>query len=769
MADETELIAEARKRIQAWEGHCSDWLKEARENYDIIAGRQWDESDRRAFEDANRPLLTMNNIAAMVRAICGLEINSRQQVTYFSRFPGVSNKAELLSAAAKWVRDECNAEDEESECFRDLVICGMAFTETRYVKDDNPAGEIWVERLDPLSVAWDISSRKRGCSDSRWMAAWRDIPMEEVERLWPDKADEIGMAFWPDTAGSEKPHDSTESAWYPSSMVAVRPEGTARVVQYQYFVMEPWVEVSPPSNLGTAQAQNPVQMPRERFAKISGIAQGYGLTSKKIEPRRRYRQAIVAGDVLLEDKPLAVEGFTLRALTGIRDRNEQIWYGFLRDLVDPQKFVNKMMSLSVEILSYSAKGGLIAESDAFVNPRSAEEDWSNPKKIVWLKPGGKEKVEERQAVQFPQALTQLMQFSVEGLPKISGLPLEFLGVSDRAQAGVLEYQRKQSAVAGLAELFASLRLYRKQHGKILAKFIATYLNDGRLVRVAGPDQAQYVPLVLDPNATEYDIVVDESPASPDTKARTWAALEQILPMALKAGIPVPPDILDYSPLPASLASKWKDMLVKAQGGPQQLPPQVQEQMKGMAEQMQKLQQENQSLKVGADTKIKQLQMEHSAKSQELQQSGQGKIAELQLKAQIAELEAQLAHERQIRELAQERERVIAELEVKREANAMALAIDREAAANKLQADTETAQKSQATQTANLSPVLDKLAKLTEAIDKLQAERPTRKVITLKREGKRVTGATVTDSAGTTEVEVKGAQGGVDTPKPKRGK
>jgi hypothetical protein len=63
-------------------------------------------------------------------------------------------------------------------------------------------------------------------------------------------------------------------------------------------------------------------------------------------------------------------------------------------------------------------------------------------------------------------------------------------MADREQAGVLEYQRKQSAVTLLAPLFDSFRRYRKMSGRCWLHFMQNYLTDGRLIRITKDDGGQ---------------------------------------------------------------------------------------------------------------------------------------------------------------------------------------------------------------------------------------------------------------------------------------
>jgi hypothetical protein len=132
-----------------------------------------------------------------------------------------------------------------------------------------------------------------------------------------------------------------------------------------------------------------------------------------------------------------------------------------------------------------------------------------------------------------------------------------LGAVDREQAAVLEYQRKQAGVTILATLFDALRKYRKEQGKSLLYLIQTYMTDGRLVRIVGKEGAKYVPLTRQEGFARFDVVIDESPSSPNQKEKTWVILQSLLPVMLKAGIPLPKETFDYLPLPQSFIDAMK--------------------------------------------------------------------------------------------------------------------------------------------------------------------------------------------------------------------
>jgi hypothetical protein len=670
------MASVVKQKVKEFESFIGDWHEEAKQCYDMVAGRQWSEEDKAALEAQERVPVVFNRIAAFIRGICGMEVSNRQAVKYLPREISDVQANEILNAASDWARDGCNAAEEDSDAFRDVVICGLGCTETRLDYEEDPEGKVFVERRDPLRVGYDPSAVKKNVQDATWVYSYADYTRAAFETKWPDKVDEVFSNAFPDDKSTSVDDDRLEASYKGDDDSQTTPKDGVRVIQFQYFKTVPFYKVQDLNG----QIQ---EIPAERFKAMREFVEARGLKYVKFT-KRQYRQCFTTGDVDLDDVPLPSDEFTLKFLTGIRDRNKGFFYGMVRDAIDPQKWSNKFFSLAIEILATNAKGGLIAETDAFEDREQAQEDWSNPRNIVWAKPGANRdgKITQRNASAPPPALDSMMGFAVSSMPQIMGINMEFLGLADRAQAGILESQRKQAAITTLAEFFSSLSLYRKNQGRCMMNIILKYLSDGRMIRIVGQTNAKYVHLVRQPGFEKFDTIVDEAPNSPDVKARTWDVLNQILPQMMKMGIPIPPEVLDYSPVPASLAEKWKAMLAQPK---QEMSPEHQQMMQQMQEQMQKLAQENQALKQDQSLKMLELQSDREQMMAKLELQREESAAQLELKRQIAEMDAQIDAAKLQTEQALKQEQAIAEVQLKLQQ----MENDRNLQATKMAQDTET--------------------------------------------------------------------------------
>ena len=184
MKDEEILIPQ---RIKDSRRQLADWRAEARGDYDFVSSRQWDEADLAKLREEERPALTFNRAEVFIDAVVGNEINARLEAKFLPRgmTPDVQ-VAEILNATSDWVRDSCNAEQEEQDAIRDMAICGVGVVGTRMDYEEDADGKILKERLDPLMCGWDPSAKKQCLEDRQydWYQQWVD--KQTAMKMWPD-------------------------------------------------------------------------------------------------------------------------------------------------------------------------------------------------------------------------------------------------------------------------------------------------------------------------------------------------------------------------------------------------------------------------------------------------------------------------------------------------------------------------------------------------------------------------------------------------------
>jgi hypothetical protein len=576
-ADEEDLLERFKSWFRTDRDHRHDWEVETIEVYDFVAGRQWSDEDKAYLDEQNRPHATFSRIGPMVKIVCGLEVGNRQEVRYIPREQGDVEVNELLTEAARWIRDESDAEDEESDAFFDLVVTGMGWCDSALTYDENPDGKLTIMRIDPLEMFWDANATKKNLSDARRLWRVRDVPCYDAEEMYPDATrDELNAGWAKDSLSGKKPENQDEARFY-------RADGqpdlghentTVRMVEVQWWERQvTYRAVDPFTGVQATFSEAEWRKLLERF-EMMGIPEPFAVCQKK----RCYWRAMLGSKVLEVWRGPDEGGFTWKAMTGERDRNKGFWFGIVRCMVDPQRWANKWLSQMMHIMNTGAKGGIMAETTAFDDVRKAEDDWADPQAIVYVSPGAisGSKIMPRPQTPMPPALSEMMTLALSTIRDGTGINLELLGLVERDQPGIVEHARKQAGMTVLAGFFDALRRYRKDQGRLMLWYMTNFLSDGRLIRIGGADRAKYVPLVHQEGVAEYDVIVDDTPTSPNIKERAWETLIQMMPLLGK--MPVPPEVylelLKYSPLPASVTAKIGAIIEQAQLKPPQPTPEM---------------------------------------------------------------------------------------------------------------------------------------------------------------------------------------------------
>lgn len=566
-----DLFADLKRKVIEARDHYDPWWNEARLYYDMYAGRQWSEEDKQILEAQLRPVVTFNRLAPVVDSLIGMEMNDRKMVQYFPVTQGDVAINELYSSAAMWVREQADAEDEESDSFLDLAITGMGWTDTHLVQDESEDGrlDIRIDRMDCLEMCADPNSKKRNLADARYKCRIRDIPMVEAEAMFPDADPNELDATWASNRESQELVDNSRKYLFgdQKSYDSGQPSKKVTLVEIQWWEKRAFWKVLDPTTGQITHFDDPsYKTATKRWADMS--KQMAAITGQTLPPiqaaryqRKVYRRAFL-GSIILKIAPLPYPyGFSWNCMTGKRDATKRLWFGLVRAMKDPQEWANKWLSQILHIINSNAKGGLMAPKSAFEDFRQVEANWGRPDAIMWTKDASSlGAIKTRDQVNFPAGIYQLMEFAVSSITDANGYNLELMGLTNRDQPAALEYQRKQSGMTVLAQFFNSLRQYRKRQGRAMLYMIQKWLGDGRLVRITtDAGNQQYVPLLqqADEQTLEYDVAVDEVASSPNQKEMVWSMMMQAMPFLQQAQLPgaVWADLIKYSPLPDSIAQK----------------------------------------------------------------------------------------------------------------------------------------------------------------------------------------------------------------------
>lgn len=543
--------------------HYQEQRQEMAEAFDIRAGHQWSDEDLQILNDQLRPAVTFNMVDKFVESVGGLEINNRMETVYVPRQVGSTGVNDLLTSAAQWVRQECDAEDEESEMFLDCATAGWGWSQTRMSYDDDPDGMGVIERIDPLEMFPDANARKQNLADMRHVLRVKDVPVGAAEDLFPDVDPIMLHAQWAEDQpdATRQPHNARLAPYYriDQSADVDRNEQLIRLVEVEWWEWERAWRV-----LDTATGRY-VRFDEEKARLYAFRSRQLGQRPQMIKDRqKKYWKAIVGAEVLKIMHGPKKGGFSYKCLTGKRDVNKGTWYGIVRAMRDPQFWLNKWISQGLHIFNTNAKGGLLIETDAVADIDETRDAWAEADSIIELNPGGLNKIRPKEPASFPPQLNQMTEMAMTAFPQVSGIPSEMMGQSGSTapQVALLEVGRRQAGMNVLAWIFNSKRRYHKEQGRLLLWMIQEYIADGRLIRIGGPEQRMYVPLVHEPGLAEYDVIVDDAPTSTNMKDKVWAALMQLLPML--RGLPIPPQFyinaLKYSPTPASFVEEAKQLL-----------------------------------------------------------------------------------------------------------------------------------------------------------------------------------------------------------------
>lgn len=610
--DATDTEAESKYegigKFREWFREAVDasnmWRKEAEEDYDFVSGRQWTDADKKALERSGRPPLTINKIKPLINVLSGYQRLNRYDIDFLPRTSDDIDVCQVRKGITKYVLDHCHYDREESNAFLDAAIGGIGWMSVGYkFNDEMTDGEAYVKREDPFGIYVDPESHKTDFSDAKYICRAKWVDKDELGEIFPEHKEEINAQYaLYDVA--ERDGKDADTLWYKRDLQKVR-------------LVECWYKVRTPKSLyyltdGRVVPQDEMQP----VFFLQGLVQGTKTVHETV-----VRVCSFFDSVKLEDIPSPFKHgeFPFIPITCYYFGVGDIPAGFVRDLKDPQREINKRRIQELHILNTSGSGGGWIEADAMTPEQESEfKRYGNvPGHYQKVRPNSLAagKIQERGVAQIPAAVIQAEAQASDDLKSISGINEALMGtdIPSESSGRAIELKQKQ-AITHIAPMFDNLRDAKKKVAYELwgktgkPGIIPQFYTDDKVYRVEGTNGQQFIRInaqVIEQDALgntihrtlndlsqgEFDIVVSDTQASTTQRqAQMWGLVDAVKNLGVPGDL-VFDIILDLSDLPnkEDIKQRWQ------QRQQQQAQAQQQQSQAQLQLEMLKMQNMNQSI------------------------------------------------------------------------------------------------------------------------------------------------------------------------------
>lgn len=579
----TMLVDTFWRRLKRSETQFSRWRQQVKLYFRTYAGDPWPDGDKAALGEQNRVATNFNYALSTCNAVLGADQADRRE----ARFEGVDDleldqfNGEGLTRLVRHIYQKCNAYRMESQTMFDMLISGYGWGEA-FVDSSRFPFRIATSYVDANEMYVDPDYKLDNCADARYVIRRRRFSLEDAIARWPEKTREL-RTIAQKTQNSPFAKPAVANDYGPGSMAASDPgleEDSVWVYDYQYRQKERWIGFDNPVT------EKATEMPVAEFKKVSKEleAQGVYLEQAVEFARDVWMRAWIAGGsaeraenlVLAKPARILEDCFTYRVATGFRERDFTTGlhrhFGLMALIYEPQMFTAKSLSLILEILSRSAKGGGFIKANALEDPQGFMKFQSEPGRwfLASNESNLKEDIYERDQVEWPSAIDRMMQISIEALPQLSAVTDWVKGTAQQERSNVLISNLQSQSMVVLNPIMDPMSQYRVEMAGLVAKLAVRYMprNDVNKVlnglkaegltymKIVDPltlqEQEQPIPnpmtgepitpwdLLQDAELFDFHIAVDLGAASVTAKQAIWQMFNQtgLLSKMAEIGFPM---------------------------------------------------------------------------------------------------------------------------------------------------------------------------------------------------------------------------------------
>ncbi len=497
-------------------------------------GSQWTKEELEKLRERGQPAITNNRISLKIDGIVGVVDRLRMDPKASPRTQQYAAGAEIGTAALREVFDANRWESLRQEVSQDLAIDGIGGAERDIETDIDGQPNIVLRRVAPETFFYDPRSVKADFSDARYMGVYKWLDLDAAIEMVPDREDDLKSAVDSGGGADTASQQDWEKNWFDTALKRVK------LVEIWYRWRGDWWFALHTGHLVLKEGKSP-------------------FVDRRGKTRCRYNMASAGVD------------------------HDGDRYGFVRNMKSPQDEINHRRSKLLWILNVNQ---VFAEEGAVDDPNKTRRELARPDAWITYRPTttGQKPFEIRDQAQQMQGQAELLTEAKNEIDNFGPNPA-LLGSGPASASGRAQALQQQAGIAQLGPYFGRYKAWKLSLYRDVWADIQQFWQDERFIRVAGPEEVQFVPvntLVMTnegprlANAIgelDLDIVMDEGPDTVTVHEDVMQTLTAMIQQGLLPGPQAIAATLELSALPPSVKQK----IMAAGQAPQPSPEQMQEQ------------------------------------------------------------------------------------------------------------------------------------------------------------------------------------------------
>lgn len=609
----------------------------ARQAYDFYAGNEMTYKTGASQDD--KKMVNVNQVKPFIDSVQGFLIQNRRNAVYHAAIwdnDEQRQKSGYINRMSQYFRDNANADQVESDQDRDMLICGIGATDTNLTYNDydattDPNGEIVKECIPIIYEAWwDPAAKAKNLTDASYVFRAKTFHLEAAKDLF-DRPEQDFTTVMQDSRDGGKFFDSQQNATISVELDKVNKD-MVNVYYYQwceinkfYRIKNPLpqiLEVNPDGAIAIMQILEGLKaqrinithnrresqedifdfkpdseiliVPSNLKEPVRNVFLQFGIDLDFEEGKRKeFFTGIISGEkVFTKYKNIDQTGFSIKFKTGFYDINNALWFGMVRSLQTPALFVGKLTTETLNIISASAKPGVLYETGAVENPDGFEKKYAINGSAIEVEDGAISggKIRDKQVMTNISGYADMLAFFQQGFNNALGIGSGFFGaVESKEETGILQRQRVKRTISILANYFDSVTLYQKLEAKSFLPLMRALAEESadRLLMITGENGVvSFERFGADEFADRYEVTVGEAPdtdtAKQDAIDATVALADRLLasqdPNERSKGTQIATLVYDLLPgVPNDVKRKVEAIMMDPEPTPEQIQQQQQEQ------------------------------------------------------------------------------------------------------------------------------------------------------------------------------------------------